>query len=162
MLLCNIFSSEICKFMKFKLLLFFLLTRGIVVAQSFDGWFTGKASAACCVGCQAKLSFDYLYNLENHLSFGTGADFNIQGEPSYSLVTDIRIRPFGHRRAMPAVWVRGGYLASAKQKNGGAGYLNPRLSLELGNLAPVRFTLDFGAEFYDGNRNWLVGAGLLF
>lgn len=114
-------------------------------AQSDDGWFTGKVS----VGYKYA-GFDYIYNLENHFSFGTG--YGCLLDERFFITGDLRIRPFGKKIIMPALWLNYGYLTKEK-----SAVFMPKISLELGNLAPVRFAFDFGGGFFNGRKVLTVG-----
>lgn len=121
-------------------------------SQCDDGWFTGKIS-----GGYKFFSADYIYNLENHFSFGTGAGMIFDEKEKMFFRGDFRIRPFGHKILMPSLWFSYGYLTKEN-----CGILIPEIVIELGNLAPVRFAANFGFGFFNGKKSFLIGVGAEF
>ena len=132
------------------IILIFLTQKGF--SQSDDGWFTGKIS-----GGYKFVSANYIYNLENHFSFGTGAGVLFDEKEKCFFTGDFRVRPFGKKLITPAFWLSYGYLTREK-----CAVFLPKFSLELGNLAPVRFLADFGGGFFGGEKVFLIGAGVEF
>jgi hypothetical protein len=135
-----------------KLLSTLLLLIGTLTAsaQSDDGWFTGKVS-----GGYKYASFDYIYNLENHFSAGT--EYGCFFDGRIFITGALRVRPFGKKTVMPALWLNYGYLTKEK-----SAVIIPKISLELGNIAPVRFAFDFGGAFFKGENVWILGLAAEF
>ena len=132
--------------------LFLLFSAQKSFSQSDDGWFTGKIS-----GGYKFAAVDYIYNLENHFSFGTGAGILSDERKKCFFTGDLRIRPFGKKLVMPAFWLSYGYLTKEK-----CGIFLPKISVELGNLAPVRFATDLGCGFFGGKKSVVIGAAVEF
>ncbi|MBQ3657019.1 MAG: hypothetical protein II956_09295 [Bacteroidales bacterium] len=140
--------------MKIGFILCFLcvLTFSDVAAQSDDGWFTGKAAFGYKF-CSA----DYIYNLENHFSFGTGFGALFYDGADCFFNTSLRIRPFGKQRVMPALWFSYGYMTKEKTP-----VFMPEFYFESGNLSPLRLAFGIGGAFFSGQKHIKAGVALEF
>lgn len=137
---------------RFVLCFLIVLFSCSVSAQSDDGWFTGKAAFG-----YKFCSFDYIYNLENHFSFGTGCGVSFYDGADCFLGTSLRLRPFGKKRIMPALWFSSGYMTKEKTP-----VFMPEFFLESGRLAPLRFAFGTGGAFFHGQKHIKVCVALEF
>ena len=133
-------------------------------AQSDDGWFTGRL-LLCCTGsdgsCRAQVDYTHYYNFSNHFSSGTGVGVIMGSNAMMPVVCGLRLMPFARMRVNPVILCSGGY---AVPLNGGSGasIITPRIGLETGRLARIRYAMDAGCQILGGECCWLIGAGILF
>ena len=163
---CKYFFKK-SKIMKLKLFLLITILFCCYKAhsQSDDGWFTGKIAAAYSTEKKFQTSYDFLYNLENHLSFGTGLAFVVDNFALLDTRADIRIRPFGHKNFMPAIWLKYGYRSALSHNDKGSAIFSPEICLETGFHTRIKFTVNLSAEFYKINgekfQAYTIGCGIL-
>jgi hypothetical protein len=137
---------------RFVLCFLIVLFSCSVSAQSDDGWFTGKAAFG-----YKFCSFDYIYNLENHFSFGTGFGASAYNGADIFFDASLRIRPFGKKRIMPALWFSYGYMTKEKTP-----VFMPEFCFESGRLAPVRAAFGFGGMFFGSKKYIKAGIAVEF
>lgn len=129
-------------------------------AQSDDGWFTGRLFAyhlSTGDGSALDIHYAHLYNFNNHFSVGTGTGIIFHDGCNIPLTAELRVRPFQKKRILPTFSMSGGYVFGYDMAT-----IAPRIGIETGKLARIRYAFDVGCRFLEGQRCWLVGAGIVF
>ncbi|MBO7463393.1 MAG: hypothetical protein J6T96_12435 [Bacteroidales bacterium] len=129
-------------------------------AQSDDGWFTGRLFAYDLItgdGSTFEIHYTHLYNFNNFFSTGMGTGVIFHDGINIPLTAEIRVHPVEKKRILPTFMMSAGYVCGY-----GMATIAPRIGLETGRLARIRYAFDIGCQFLDGQRCLLVGAGVLF
>ena len=129
-------------------------------AQSDDGWFTGRLFVYDLVtgdGSAPEIHYTHLYNFNNFFSSGIGTGIIFDDGVNIPLTAEIRVCPIEKKRILPTFMISAGYVWGY-----GMATIAPRIGLETGRLARIRYAFDIGCQFLDGQRCLLVGAGVLF
>lgn len=114
-------------------------------SQCDDGWFTGKMSLGYGFNKLIFSDFSYIYNLENHLSFGSSTTFMMEEKKfKCSFLGDLRLRPFGKKILTPALWLSTGYMLKERCL-----VLSPKIAFESGKLIPLRPVFEIGGYFFN-------------
>ncbi|MCR5454169.1 MAG: hypothetical protein K6F33_04185 [Bacteroidales bacterium] len=128
--------------------------------QSDDGWFTGRLFTYIHHNSSRRsvqVHYAHYYNIDNHFSVGTGIGCIFDYGTCVPITAEFRYRPLEKKRWLPVFLLSSGYVAGY----GGAA-ISPRIGLESGRLARVRFAFDVGGTFLGDFWAFTAGAGIAF
>ena len=149
--------------MRKTLLLFAIITALnslSVKAQSDDGWFSDRLFVCHLLngnGSALQIHSARYFNIDNRFSSGLGYGLIFDDGINFSLTAESRTYIMrGEKMRLPLL-VSGGYVFGY-----GIATISPRIGIEAGRLARVRFAADAGCWILGDVCALAVGAGIIF
>ena len=147
-----------------KLLLFVIIITALgglpTMAQSDDGWFTGRLFAYhLSNGGESALQVHYahLYNIDNRFSIGVGYGCIFDSGINIPLEAETRVYLLRNSRLRMSLLVSGGYVFGY-----GVATISPRIGIEAGKHTRFRFAADAGCAVLGDVCMLRLGAGVVF